>query len=122
MFIDVDILPFVASCFGEPVHVELPDEGRNILVLKVFRKDVLSEAGDLGDDETIPIVAPSDKLIGFFILYINNGYLNHFQQFGYKNWYGGLWFGIFVHIFICVKSYSWSPKSYLFLKVWSIKN
>lgn len=64
MLIDVDVLPFVAPCFGEPIHVELADEGRNILVLEVFGKDVLSEPSDPGDDKAISLVSPPDELIG----------------------------------------------------------
>ena len=53
----------------EVVHVQLPDERGEVVVLEVLRQDLLPEQGGVPDDKALAIFEPSHDVIDLFIVH-----------------------------------------------------
>ena len=57
-----DVLILFIADFMEVIHVELPDEGREITVSEVDGKDFLFETININDSKVSSLRVPSDDL------------------------------------------------------------
>jgi hypothetical protein len=57
-----NVLVLLVSNFVEIIHVELPDEGGEVSVSEVDRKNLLLEAIDIEDGEVGSLLVPDDDL------------------------------------------------------------
>lgn len=57
-----NVLVLLVSNFVEIIHVELPDEGGEVSVPEVDRKNLLLETIDIEDSEVGSLLVPDDDL------------------------------------------------------------
>ncbi len=60
---DGSFLIWVGHQFVEAVHVELADEGQEVVVFEVLGEDFGGEAGDIFDNERIAFRSPANDLL-----------------------------------------------------------
>jgi hypothetical protein len=68
VLVHVNIVALGVPHLAKSVHVELPDEGGEVLVLEVPRENVLGESGHALDIEGIPSCGPPDHRLYLRIL------------------------------------------------------
>lgn len=72
------VLVIIIPCLVEVIHVQLPHEGREVVVLEKLRQDLLSELVGLFDNESISIIVPADDVVVLWVLlgYTKRGILH----------------------------------------------
>ena len=65
----VHVLPVLVPYFVEAVHVELPDERREVAMLEIFGQNGIREPVDILDAEGILVLCPVDILGTTLILH-----------------------------------------------------
>jgi predicted nicotinamide N-methyase len=68
MFVHVDVVSFGVADLLEAIHIELSDEGGKVVVFKVSRQHLLSEACDVLDIKAVPRGGPAHRFPEFFVL------------------------------------------------------
>ena len=86
----INVVIAFSSQFGEPIHVELPDEGCQVAMLEIFGENIFCKPTNIHDIESISCVIPGYKKMALHVLNYAEMYIKNLKEFGDKD--GGLGF------------------------------